>query len=86
MAESRNVRDVPAEEFIKAYAAHLRSNDKVKKLGIKKRGERSTDEAAAAAAVVDRRRKSRKRALLGLGIPLRLSFSSRRRRHDNKVL
>ena len=29
MAESRNVRDVPAEEFIKAYAAHLRSNDKV---------------------------------------------------------
>ena len=25
----RNVRDVPAEEFIKAYAAHLKSNDKV---------------------------------------------------------
>ena len=29
MASSHNVRDVPAEEFIKAYAAHLRSNDKV---------------------------------------------------------
>ena len=25
----RNVRDVPAEEFIRAYAAHLKSNDKV---------------------------------------------------------
>ncbi|KAK9835169.1 hypothetical protein WJX81_002844 [Elliptochloris bilobata] len=24
-----NVRDVPAEEFIKAYAAHLKSNDKI---------------------------------------------------------
>ena len=29
MAAVRNVRDVPAEEFIKAYAAHLKSNDKV---------------------------------------------------------
>ena len=28
----RNVRDVPAEEFIKAYAAHLKSNDKVQAL------------------------------------------------------
>ena len=25
----RNVRDVPAEEFIKAYAEHLKANDKV---------------------------------------------------------
>jgi small subunit ribosomal protein S19e len=25
----RNVRDVPAEEFIRAYAAHLKANDKV---------------------------------------------------------
>jgi hypothetical protein len=25
----RNVKDVPAEDFIKTYAAHLKSNDKV---------------------------------------------------------
>jgi ribosomal protein S19E (S16A) len=25
----KGVRDVPAEAFIKAYAAHLKSNDKV---------------------------------------------------------
>eukprot|EP00884_Botryococcus_braunii_P000378 jgi/Botrbrau1/10340/Bobra.0321s0015.1 len=28
-APTRGVRDVPANEFIKAYAAHLKSNDKI---------------------------------------------------------
>lgn len=27
----RGVRDVPAEEFIKAYADHLKTNDKVRR-------------------------------------------------------
>jgi hypothetical protein len=29
MVAARGVRDVPAEEFIKAYADHLKTNDKV---------------------------------------------------------
>uniref|UniRef100_A0A061RE45 Small subunit ribosomal protein S19e n=1 Tax=Tetraselmis sp. GSL018 TaxID=582737 RepID=A0A061RE45_9CHLO len=29
MASSAKVRDVPAEKFIKAYAAHLKANDKL---------------------------------------------------------
>ena len=29
MSRPQGVRDVPAEAFIKAYAAHLKSNDKV---------------------------------------------------------
>lgn len=29
VAAPRGVRDVPAEEFIKAYADHLKTNDKV---------------------------------------------------------
>ncbi len=29
----KSVKDVPAEEFIKAYAAHLKANDKVRSPG-----------------------------------------------------
>ncbi len=31
VAAPRGVRDVPAEEFIKAYADHLKTNDKVRR-------------------------------------------------------
>lgn len=34
MSKAQSVKDVSAEEFIKAYSAHLKSNDKVRACAI----------------------------------------------------
>ena len=40
--QAKAVKDVPAEEFIKAYAAHLKSTDKVRVAAVG-RGEAAAD-------------------------------------------
>lgn len=88
MASSHNVRDVPAEEFIKAYAAHLRSNDKVNIL--KQGSRRRSDDGGGGRcrSFVVRQRNALPRPE-GRGLPLPSSLRNRCRlcvRRDGEEL